>query len=155
MKHDVHEQQLLLKMLDENLAAIAKARKVLAYSIERCAMRNLSADENLESCEALSGRFGRAVDIFTQKLLTTIFLLIGEAPQSFIDKCNLAEKLGIVKSASALITMRRIRNEIVYDYRADNLEDLFAEIAKQSVQLLDIIDFAAQYATSLKNKFRK
>ncbi|MCL5261621.1 MAG: hypothetical protein M1561_08175 [Gammaproteobacteria bacterium] len=147
MKTQDQKQELLIKLLKENFADLLKAKEALEFSMRKCNLllpvknKSLSNDD-LEIFEALTARFARALDILTQKTLTNIFVLIAENPVSFIDKCQLAEKLGIIKSATDLIAMRRLRNEIAHEYRSTDTEQLFIDICKNATELCMMIEKA-------------
>lgn len=143
------KSDLSLRVLAENIDALAKAKQVLMYSMQRCQPQTVFTDKELESYEALTARFARAVDILTQKIFPSVFLILAESPITFIDKCQLAEKIGMIKSAKDLIEMRRLRNEITHEYRAKDYSALFITIGKQSQVLCNIIDEVSAYAMTL------
>lgn len=155
--NDLNEKQTRLRLvLQSNLEALNKAKSVLEYSLQKCGSHlekfaDLN-DSELESCEALTARFARGVDILTQKVLVTIFNILQENPVTFIDKCLLAEKIGVIKSAQNLRNMRDLRNEISHEYRLATLTDLIATTVKYSNELCDLIDDVNQYAETLKQK---
>jgi len=154
MKKNSEKDDLLFKLLEENLNALNKAREILQYSMKKCLPQVIkSANEvELESCEALTARFARAADILTQKVLKTIFLLLKENPLTFIDKCNTAEKFGIIRSADVLLSVRDLRNKIAHEYFLENITDLFNDVAKFSGILCEIIDDVNNYARTLLKK---
>jgi hypothetical protein len=84
--------------------------------------------EEQESFDSLSSKFARTSDIYSQKILKTIFFLLRENPKAFVDKANLAEKLGIIPSADDLISIRDLRNEIVHEYLLTKLTGIYKEI---------------------------
>jgi len=145
MKTQDQKQELLIKLLKENFDDLLKAKEALEFSMRKCNLllpvknKSLSNDD-LEIFEALTARFARALDILTQKALTNIFVLMAENPVSFIDKCQLAEKLGIIKNANDLIAMRRLRNEIAHEYRSIEVEQLFTSVCKNASVLCAMIE---------------
>jgi uncharacterized protein with HEPN domain len=104
-----------------------------------------SLETNVESYEALASRFVRTSDIFTQKTLTTLFILIKETPRSFIDKANLSEKLGIIDSSVDLQEIRELRNEISHEYSLRDITEIFDDVLKHTGKLKEIIDSALAY----------
>lgn len=155
MNEILNKQQRLLTELLDNLMALDKAKQSLKYSIERCEMllpKSDYSDMELESCEALTARFARASDMLTQKVLKGIFLFLKENPETFLDKCHLAEKIGIVNSEEELIAIRELRNEIAHEYRLENMAELFEAVVKYSKKLCDVIDQIKNYVEKLKQK---
>ena len=92
---------------------------------------------------------GGDIDILTQKLFPSIFLILAENPVTFIDKCQLAEKIGVIKSANDLIEMRRLRNEIAHEYRAKDYCALFIIVRQRAEILCSIIDEVGKYVVRL------
>jgi len=146
---NAEKQNLSLQILLENLDALRKAKSVLVYSIQACQPQTTFTDRELESYEALTARFARAIDILTQKVFTSIFLILAENPVSFIDKCQLAEKIGMIKNASNLIKMRGLRNEIIHEYRAKDYSGLFVTIRQYAPLLCETIDEVLEYSAKL------
>jgi hypothetical protein len=131
--------QLELKN-DKNL--LLTSVESMELSFEKCfkiGLKNKYNFEEQESFDSLSSKFARVSDIYTQKILKTIFMLLRENPQSFIDKANLAEKLSIIPSAENLIAIRDLRNEIVHEYSIEELPDIYKEIFSQYRNLIDSI----------------
>ena len=131
--------QLELKN-DKNL--LLTSVESMELSFEKCfkiGLKNKYNFEEQESFDSLSSKFARVPDIYTQKILKTIFMLLRENPQSFIDKANLAEKLSIIPSAENLIAIRDLRNEIVHEYIIEELPDIYKEIFSQYRNLIDSI----------------
>lgn len=150
-----NKQQILFTQLELNLELLNKSQELMRYSQNRCQTvinKDQHSDEELESCEALTARFARAADILTQKVLTTIFLLLQETPKTFIDKCNLAEKLDIIDRASDLMNIRELRNEIAHEYRKTDIIELFTSIFEHTDKLDSIIVSINKYAQKLHTK---
>lgn len=148
-----NKRETLLQQLSLNLAALNKAAESMLYSRKKCQpiIKNKEhSDADLESCEALTARFARTADLLTQKVLTSIFLLLQETPKTFIDKCNLAEKIGIIESATELMKIRELRNEIAHEYRLADINELFVAISQYSQNLADIIEAVNTYAKNLE-----
>lgn len=55
------------------------------------------------------------------KLLPILLAALGEKPSSAIDNLDLAEGLGLLKSADEWMTMRSRRNQIIHAYVEDAL----------------------------------
>lgn len=115
----------------------------LKASFTKC--RNIGVKEKYnfeeqESFDSLSSRFARTSDIYTQKILKTIFILLREHPKSFIDNANLAEKLEIIPSADELIIIRDLRNEIVHEYKLIELPRIYKEIFSNFNNLISAVN---------------
>jgi predicted nucleotide-binding protein len=128
--------------LKNDLVALLTSVDSMNLSFEKCqkiGLKNKYNFEEQESFDSLSSKFARVSDIYTQKILKTIFILLRENPQSFIDKANLAEKLFIISSSENLIAIRDLRNEIVHEYVIEELPDIYKEIFSHYKNLVDSI----------------
>ena len=137
-----HIDQDLLSELHRDINDLVHAAESLTLSYEKCkniGVKDHYSFEEEESFDSLSSKFARTSDIFTQKVLKTIFLLLRENPKSFIDKVNLAEKLEIISSAEKLILIRDLRNEIVHEYVASELSRIYEEVLGQYSSLIDAV----------------
>ena len=114
-------------------------------SIEKCRAFNLETPisfEVEESFDALTSKFSRVSDIFTQKVLKSFLILLREDAPTFLDRMNLCEKLGVIPSADDLITIRDLRNLIAHEYLTENLLEVYKESIKLSLKLLLAIESA-------------
>lgn len=133
----------LLSELKRDLVDLEFAVEGLKMSFKKCSsigIKNQYNFEEQESFDSLSSKFARTSDIYTQRILKTIFLLLRENPKSFIDRANLAEKLEIIPSADSLIMIRDLRNEIVHEYVSSELSRIYKEVLGQYSNLIDAID---------------
>jgi uncharacterized protein YutE (UPF0331/DUF86 family) len=89
--------------------------------------------------DALSSKFARVSDIYTQKVLKTLLFLLREDAPTFIDRVNLCEKLGIIPSAEELISIRDLRNTIAHEYLSEKLLEIYQETIRLSDCLLKSI----------------
>lgn len=103
----------------------------------------------LNEFEALSDRFSRSSDILTQKVLKSLFIYIQEDAVFFIDRCNLAEKMGLVKSAEDLFNIRQLRNKISHEYSNAEISDILDPLLEYSAILLATIHNVNEYIISL------
>ena len=83
--------------------------------------------EELESIDSLTSKFGRTSDIYLQKVLRSIWMLLREDTVPLIDLLNRAEKLMIIVSAEELLQMRDIRNQIAHEYLPEAVPELATE----------------------------
>jgi hypothetical protein len=80
----------------------------------------LEEDPDLaERVEAFVGRFGRLQDTVGDKLLPTLLIALGEKTSVTIDNLDLAERLGLLKSADEWMIMRSLRNQMIHEYIED------------------------------------
>ena len=80
----------------------------------------LETDHDLaERVEAFVGRFGRLQDTVGDKLLPLFLIVLGEKASAAIDNLDLAERLGLLKSADEWMTMRNLRNQMIHEYVED------------------------------------
>jgi hypothetical protein len=88
------------------------------FSAERA--ETLEADpDRAERVEAFVGRFGRLQDTVGDKLLPALLAALGETPGPAIDNLDRAERLAWVDSADTWMAMRKLRNQMVYEYVED------------------------------------
>ena len=141
-------------LLIDELELLIKSLEVLNYSLDNCKTIGIKDDYNmaeLSEFESLAGRFSRSSDILTQKVLKTLFILIQEGGKFFIDRCNLSEKLGLVKSSDDLFNIRKLRNDIAHEYCITDITTIYIYLIEYSSLLLSIIDNVKRY---IYNKFR-
>ena len=84
--------------------------------------------EELESIDSLTPKFIRTSDIYLQKVLCSIWMLLREDTVPLIDLLNRAEKLMIIVSAEELLQMRDIRNQIAHEYLPEAVPELASEV---------------------------
>jgi hypothetical protein len=126
------EFQLLEKSLFHLLGSLRKCEKV-GFKEE------YSFDE-LESFDSLTGRFARSADIYMQKVLRTIFVILREEAVLFTDRMYKAEKAGIIKNADKLLEIKDVRNDIVHQYIPEASYEMIKDILTLSVSLLENIE---------------
>jgi hypothetical protein len=132
-------------LLESNREVLGQALPSFTRSIEKCRAFNLETPisfEVEESFDALTSKFSRVSDIFTQKVLKSFLILLREDAPTFLDRMNLCEKLGVIPSANDLITIRDLRNLIAHEYLTENLLEVYKESIKLSLKLLQAIESA-------------
>lgn len=132
----------LRNLLDNNRELLVQALPSLERSLAKCRKYDFSLPfsfEIEESMDALSSKFARVSDIYTQKVLKTLLFLLREDALTFIDRVNLCEKLGIITSADELIAIRDLRNTIALEYLSENLLEIYQETIRLSDCLLKSI----------------
>ena len=132
----------LQNLLDLNWSLLKQALPSFERSLVKCRDFDFSLPisfEAEESLDALSSKFSRVSDIFTQKVLKTFIFVLREDAPTFLDRMNLCEKLGIIPSAEELIAIRDLRNVIAHEYLSENLVEIYMEIIELSDNLLKAI----------------
>ena len=132
----------LQNLLDLNWSLLKQALPSFERSLVKCRDLDFSLPisfEAEESLDALSSKFSRVSDIFTQKVLKTFLFVLREDAPTFLDRMNLCEKLGIIPSAEELIAIRDLRNTIAHEYLSENLVEIYMEIIQLSDSLLKAI----------------
>jgi len=132
----------LQNLLDLNWSLLKQALPSFERSLVKCRDLDFSLPisfEAEESLDALSSKFSRVSDIFTQKVLKTFIFVLREDAPTFLDRMNLCEKLGIIPSAEELIAIRDLRNIIAHEYLSENLVEIYMEIIELSDTLLKAI----------------
>lgn len=150
MNQRAKKRELLEKEFRLSLADLSASLNALDYSYKKCVeigIKEEYTEDELETFEALTSRFARTSDIFTQKILTTIFVLLKENPKGFIDRANLSEKLGIIPDSPVLQDIRELRNEIAHDYSMRDIAEIFRDVLKLSAELKNILKHAQSYIT--------
>jgi hypothetical protein len=114
-------------------------------SLEKCRSLYLNGPRTFEveeSLDALTSKFARVSDIFTQKVLKSLILLTREDAPTFVDRMNLCEKLEVISSAADLIEIRDLRNQIAHEYLSENLTEVYEDCMELSEKLLAEIQVA-------------
>ena len=147
------KRELLSQQMKENLDLLGNSLNALEYSYNKCrkiGIKESYTPDELESLEALTSRFARTSDILTQKVFKTLFFLIQEEPQTFIDGANLLEKIEIVNNANQILNIRELRNEIAHEYKENNLAVLFNDALDYIPQLIEVIKNTNAYINNKK-----
>ncbi len=138
--------------MQQELNELNKANDVLTYSYEKCAKIGVKADlsnKELESFEALTGRFARLSDIIIQKVFRYFDVLELEDTGTVRDRINRAEKKGLIETAEEFIQIRLLRNEIAHEYKSDSINAIFESVLELTPTLLKsvekIISYSIQY----------
>jgi hypothetical protein len=129
----------LQNLLDLNWNVLKQALPSFERSLVKCRDLDFSPPisfETEESLDALSSKFSRVSDIFTQKVLKTLIFVLREDAPTFLDRMNLCEKLGIIPSAEEIIAIRDLRNIIAHEYLSENLVEIYTEVIQLSDNLL-------------------
>ena len=129
----------LENLLNLNWGLLKQALPSFERSLVKCRDIDFSPQisfETEEALDALSSKFSRVSDIYTQKVIKTLLFLMREDAPTFLDRMNLCEKLGIISSAEELIAIRDLRNIIAHEYLSENLVEIYREIIQLSNNLI-------------------
>lgn len=127
----MNDDKKIIELLRYNWKLLQNSLDSLELSVEKCKRIRKETDysfEEMESFDSLTSKFGRTSDIYTQKVLRGIWLLLHESYVPFIDLLNKAEKTGIIDSADKLLEIRDLRNQIAHEYIPEVLNDLVNEV---------------------------
>lgn len=136
--------------MQQELKELEKAREVLTYSYEKCSRIGVQpgmSNEELESFEALTGRFARLSDIVIQKIIRYFDVLDLEEPGTVRDRINRAEKKGVIERAEDFIQIRLLRNEIAHEYKSETIYGIFESVLELTPVLLNSVEKIFSYST--------
>lgn len=131
-----------LEILREELKLLSKAVETLTLSVLKCKSiltKEAYSFEEMESFDSLTSKFGRTSDLYTQKVLRTLWMLLHEPFVPFIDLLNKAEKINLIESADKLLEIRDLRNQITHEYIPEAITDLVPEVIENCVLLFQNI----------------
>lgn len=135
-------ENLIIAELKESFNKLDKAVEILKYSLEKSSkigIKPVYSLEELDVFENLTSRFARATDIYTQKIMKGIVIVLREEAKTYIDKANLFEKLEVA-NAEDLKLMRDLRNEISHEYKLKDITELFQPVVEYSEKLIEVIE---------------
>lgn len=148
MKPD-HASQLL----KQGLADLANARQHLDYSFQQIEglPETLTgvAEAQVESVEAFTGRFARAVDSLVNKVLRSLDRVELKPEGTLLDVIHSAEKRGFVDRSEELREMKDVRNMIAHDYAGAKTAEIFAYCREQKPVFGAICGRVAAYAAKI------
>jgi uncharacterized protein YutE (UPF0331/DUF86 family) len=144
-----------LAILDENVNALQDSIKWLKRSFRICDENYKTetlSDEAMDAFEGLTSRFSRVVDILYSKVFRSITYLEKGESLSWIDSLLLMEKIGIITSTEDARLIKELRNDIVHEYLASDMAQLYQEVLEQCPVLFNYADLAIERANLIKNK---
>lgn len=113
--------QFLARIVRKEIRHLCQTdRRLFATPFTRQMAERLETDIDLaERVDAFVSRFGRLQDTVGDKLVPQYLNALGEPTGAAIDNLNRLEKLGLVQSAEAWVTLRDMRNEMIHEYIED------------------------------------
>ena len=148
---NIEKNQILTDLLQNEWELLQSAVFTLQLSINKCHTIGLKENysfEELESFDSLTSKFNRTSDIFTQKVLRTVWMLLHEPFIPFIDMVNKGEKILLLRSADAIIEIRDLRNQIAHEYIPEAIRDLVPEVIELTSQLIENIEDCRHFIES-------
>ena len=139
-------QEKLKSNLEQELTNLTKSKDILQRSFDSCAdiIYPFNFNES-EKIDALTVRLARCSDIYTQKILTAILILLKEKADGFLDKINLCEKFNIIESSQELAYIKDLRNSVTHDYDGEFINKIFIDTMQYTLILLKNIQQTKNY----------
>src|SRR5664280_1286606 len=128
MKPD--KDQAIINLVQSEWELLQASVDTLQLSIRKCQLIGIKESytfEELESFDSLTSKFNRTSDIFIQKVLRSVWILLHESFVPFIDMMNKSEKMLMLRSADEMIEIRDLRNQIAHEYIPEAIRDLIPE----------------------------
>lgn len=144
-----------LAILDENVNALQDSVKWLKRSFQICDENyrtEVLSDEAMDAFEGLTSRFSRVVDILFSKVFRSITYLEKGESLSWIDSLLLMEKIDIINSTEEARFIKELRNDIVHEYLASDMTQLYQEVLVQCPVLFIYVENAIERAKQIKEK---
>jgi hypothetical protein len=82
-------EALMIRELKEDFNRLDRAVEMLRYSLQQCREIGIKTDyslDELDRFESLTSRFARTSDIYTQKIMKGILLILREEAYTFIER---------------------------------------------------------------------
>ena len=120
--------------------SVFKAQRLLGEA----AVRSLSDDER-ETLEALTARYGRALDFLTQKLLRTIDRIELTDDGSVLDRVNRFKKRRVLRDNVNYAQLKDLRNQIVHEHIIDETDRVVVEVLNFAPLIVEMFSKAEEY----------
>ena len=141
--------QIHIDILRENLNVLNLSADWVkrSYELTKTIEQNGNySPEDFDKLENLASRYARTTDMLVNKVLRSLDTVESEDIGTIIDIMNRAEKRGIVESAKTLHTIKDLRNNIVHEYKINEISGFFGDVLKNTPVLLDIIQNVNEYS---------
>lgn len=141
------------ELLAQGLTELAEARRHLDFSHQQVAslpdaLTGVTESE-LESVEAFTSRFARAVDLLVNKVLRSLDRVELKPPGTLLDTVNRAEQRGFIARANDLREMKDVRNMIAHDYAGAKAAEIFAFCREQKSVFDAVYERVNDYANRI------
>lgn len=139
------------EILKENIVNLKEALEWLERSYAICNeldTQQLDA-EGMDAFESFTSRFARVSDILFNKVFRSIFYLEQGENASWLDVTLFMEKKAIIDDLNQARIIKETRNDIVHEYTASDLNELFDSVKEQATQVMEYAQNAIQYSKRL------
>jgi len=145
------KDKLKIELLKQEWEMLSNSIETLLLSVEKC--KNIGNKEQylfeeLESFDSLTSKFNCSSDIYTQKVLRTIWMLLHEPFALYIDMMNIAEKMNLIVSADKMIEIRDLRNQIAHEYIPEAITELIPEVIELTASLENSVNKTEDFIRS-------
>lgn len=141
----------MLKQLKSDFELAERAVEIFSKSVvksnrllEEAKVRQLS-DDDRETFESLTSRYGRALDFLIQKLLRTIDRIELTDEGSVLDRINRFKKRDVLRDEVNYALLKDLRNQIVHEYILDETDRVVKEVLNYAPLIEDILLKAKEY----------
>lgn len=115
-------------------------------------VKRLGEDQELsERVDAFVARFSRLQDTLGDKLLPELLEALGEERAILIDRLDMAEKLGWIRSSEQWMAIRQLRNQMIHEYIEDPAV-LTAALQTGHSYVKELTNTAEKMLLELKNR---
>jgi hypothetical protein len=111
----------------------------------RRAQSQALSDDERETLEALTSRYGRALDFLTQKLLRSIDRIELTDDGSVLDRVNRFKKRLVLRDDINYAELKDLRNQIVHEYVIDETDRVVHEVLRFAPLVEEMLLKARQY----------
>jgi hypothetical protein len=136
-----NEKNVISELHDE-LQYLVKGIDTLLHAYKHCSEIGLKTEytfDELDKWEALTARFARLSDILTQKVFSSMMIILNGQTGSLIDKANFAEKYNLVVNSQDFTKLRLLRNFIAYEYAKQNTNEIFEKVFENCLNVVGMI----------------
>ena len=131
-------------LAERAVSILEKSATKASKLLEDAKTRTLS-DDDRETFESLTSRFGRALDFILQKLLRTIDRIELTDDGSLLDRVNRFKKRGVLQDKIDYAILKDLRNQIVHEYIIDETDRVVSDVLIYVPVVKDIFDRARIY----------
>ena len=141
----------MISQLQSDLELAERAVRVFNQSaiktqrlLDKAILSPLTDDER-ETLEALTARYGRALDFLTQKLLRTIDRIELTDDGSVLDRINRFKKRKVLRDDVNYALLKDLRNQIVHEYIIDETDRVVIEVLNFTPLITEMLTKAKAY----------
>jgi hypothetical protein len=141
----------MTKQLKADFELAERAVRVFSRSVAkthplmRRAQSQALSDDERETLEALTSRYGRALDFLTQKLLRSIDRIELTDDGSVLDRVNRFKKRLVLRDDINYAELKDLRNQIVHEYVIDETDRVVHEVLRFAPLVEEMLLKARQY----------